>query len=67
MILHELVWTNFEGVSDDVPKINADVATRELLPPFCFLGTEPPELTARWQVPQLSHLTEASPGASIRR
>lgn len=67
MILHELVWTNFEGVSDDVPKINADVATRELLRPFCFLGTEPPELTARWQVPQLSHLTEASPGASIRR
>lgn len=66
MILHELVWTNFEGVSEEVPKINADVTTRGHLSPFCFLGTEPPQLTARWQVPQLSHLTEVSPGAPCK-
>lgn len=53
MILCELVWTNFEGVSDEVPKINTDLTTRGLLSPFCFLGTKPPELTPRWQVPWL--------------
>lgn len=66
VILHGLIWTNFEGVSEEVPTINTDVTTRGHLSPFCFLGTEPPQLTARWQVPQLSHLTEVSPGAPCK-
>lgn len=53
MILYELVWTNFEGASDEVPKINTDLTTRGLLSPFYFLVTKPPELTPRWQVPRL--------------
>jgi len=39
VILHKLGLINFEGVSDKVPKMNTDFATRGLSLPFCFLVT----------------------------
>lgn len=47
-ILPELVLTDFEGVSVEVPKMNRDFATRGLPSPICFFITKTQELKQRW-------------------